>query len=516
MTHDDDDRDVLARGTRVSEFRVERLLGRGGFGATYLAWDESLEAWRAVKEYLPVGWRGAWGRRLRDGKVGPARGHEADYRWGLERFVREARVLSDRRLKHPNIVGVYRCFPARGTAYLVMELVEGRSLAQALSEEGVWPEARVRPLLSGLADGLSAVHAAGLLHRDVSAANVMLRAEDDSPVLIDFGTARKPEDQGLSIPLVKAGYAAFEQYKGEWEAYKGSAAYRGTRTDGDKADQGPWTDVYGLGAVAYVALSGAVPPAATERFVHDGLRPVAEASVGPVSGALASAVDAALSVVPSQRPQRMGEWLSLWRDEPSVPLPLPPLKKPKEKTEERGRRWWLYGAAAVVVVAAIALASLFVPPRGDGGSAGTVEPGAGNVGTDRTSGRTGSSGTGDGGGAGPGDGDGLGPGEGVGVGGGVYRPGTTGLTLPRLLREVPPQYTAEAMRARIQGTVWLDVIVLPSGEVGEVKVSKSLDQMFGLDEQAIAAARQWLFAPGMRFGEPVSVLVSLELFFNLR
>ena len=132
------------------------------------------------------------------------------------------------------------------------------------------------------------------------------------------------------------------------------------------------------------------------------------------------------------------------------------------------------------------------------------------------SGTGGGAGSGDGGGAGPGQGDGLGPGVGGGVGGGVYRPGTAGLTIPRLLRDVRPQYTAEAMRARIQGTVWLDVVVLPTGEVGEVTVSRSLDKVFGLDEQAIAAAKQWLFAPGMRFGEPVAVLVSLELFFNLR
>ena len=132
------------------------------------------------------------------------------------------------------------------------------------------------------------------------------------------------------------------------------------------------------------------------------------------------------------------------------------------------------------------------------------------------SGTGGGAGTGDGGGAGPGQGGGLGPGEGGGVGGGVYRPGAAGLIIPRLLREVTPLYTAEAMRARIQGTVWLDVVVLPSGEVGDIKVSKSLDQVFGLDDQAIAAAQQWLFAPGTRFGEPVAVLVSLELFFNLR
>ncbi len=124
-------------------------------------------------------------------------------------------------------------------------------------------------------------------------------------------------------------------------------------------------------------------------------------------------------------------------------------------------------------------------------------------------------GTGEGGGIGPGVGDGLGPGEGGGTGGGVFRPGN-GVDPPRVLREIRPEYTSEAMRARIQGTVWLDVVVLPDGTVGDVTVSKSLDTVFGLDSQAIAAARRWLFAPGMRLGEPVAVLVTLELFFNLR
>ena len=124
-------------------------------------------------------------------------------------------------------------------------------------------------------------------------------------------------------------------------------------------------------------------------------------------------------------------------------------------------------------------------------------------------------GTGDGGGIGPGVGDGLGPGEGGGTGGGVFRPGN-GISPPRLLREVTPEYTSEAMRARIQGTVWLEVVVLPDGTVGDITVSKSLDTVFGLDSQAVAAARRWLFAPGTRLGEPVAVLVTLELFFNLR
>ena len=124
-------------------------------------------------------------------------------------------------------------------------------------------------------------------------------------------------------------------------------------------------------------------------------------------------------------------------------------------------------------------------------------------------------GTGEGGGIGPGVGDGLGAGEGGGTGGGVFRPGN-GVAPPRVIREIRPEYTSEAMRARIQGTVWLDVVVLPDGTVGDVTVSRSLDTVFGLDSQAVSAARQWLFAPGTRLGEPVAVLVTLELFFNLR
>lgn len=131
------------------------------------------------------------------------------------------------------------------------------------------------------------------------------------------------------------------------------------------------------------------------------------------------------------------------------------------------------------------------------------------------SGSDGGAGTGQGTGIGPGDGGGLGPGQGGGVGGGVYRPGS-GIVNPRLLREVKPNYTAEAMRAQVQGEVWLEVVVLSDGTVGDVTVTKSLDPVFGLDEEAKRAARQWRFSPGTRFGEPVAVLVSIALEFNLR
>lgn len=127
----------------------------------------------------------------------------------------------------------------------------------------------------------------------------------------------------------------------------------------------------------------------------------------------------------------------------------------------------------------------------------------------------GGAGSGEGTGIGPGKGSGLGPGEGGGTGGGVYRPGN-GVELPQVLRQVRPQYTADAMRAKVQGTVVLDCVVLPDGSVGNVTVTRSLDPVFGLDQEAIKAARQWRFIPGTRFGKPVPVLVQIELTFTLR
>jgi TonB family protein len=127
----------------------------------------------------------------------------------------------------------------------------------------------------------------------------------------------------------------------------------------------------------------------------------------------------------------------------------------------------------------------------------------------------GGSGTGRGTGIGSGEGSGFGPGSGGGTGGGVYRPGA-GITLPRPVREVKPQYTAEAMRAKIQGEVWLEAVVLPDGTVGRVEVLRSLDSVFGLDQEAVRAARQWRFVPGMRLGEAVPVLVTISMTFTLR
>jgi protein TonB len=137
------------------------------------------------------------------------------------------------------------------------------------------------------------------------------------------------------------------------------------------------------------------------------------------------------------------------------------------------------------------------------------------VSTTAGSGSGGGGGTGTGGGSGEGDGRGLGRGNTAGVGGGEYEVGN-GVTLPRVLKEVKPAYTAEAMRAKVQGVVWLRCVVLPDGSVGRVEVVRSLDPVFGLDQEAVKAARQWRFSPGTRLGEAVSVRITIELTFTLR
>jgi len=185
------------------------------------------------------------------------------------------------------------------------------------------------------------------------------------------------------------------------------------------------------------------------------------------------------------------------KDPISIPVSKPPdptPEKPKEPPPEE----------LLVPVKPMANAEMTLP--------GVIQPST----TDTAgSGDKGGAGTGTGAGSGSGQGAGLGPGFGGGFGGGAFRPGS-GITLPTVLREVKPAYTADAMRAKVQGSVWLECIVMPDGSVGDVKVTRSLDPIFGLDQEAIKAAKLWRFRPGMRQGEPVPVIITIELTFTLR
>jgi periplasmic protein TonB len=186
---------------------------------------------------------------------------------------------------------------------------------------------------------------------------------------------------------------------------------------------------------------------------------------------------------------------------PAVKLPeVKPIQQEKPKDEPKPEQQLQIPAKT------LGSATVTAPGALEGTSASTLSLGPGSGG---------GAGTGTGTGIGPGNGPGLGPGWGGGTGGGAYRPGS-GIENPVVLREVKPQYTADAMRAKIQGIVVVECVIMPDGTVGDVQVVKSLDPTFGLDQEAVKAAKQWRFVPGKKQGQPVPVLVTIELAFNLR
>ena len=273
---------ALPPSHRLQEYELVRVLGAGGFGITYLGFDHNLDKAVAIKEYLPSD----FARRTDDYSVVPKdREFLGDFEWGLKRFVDEAQTLA--RFDHHHIVKVYRYFKAYGTAYIVMEYAEGETLSAYLERQGTLREAELKGILYPLLDGLAAVHEADILHRDITPRNIMLRDEDGSPVLLDFGAAREVIGE-RSFSVWTPGYAPIEQYE-------------------RRGHQGPWTDLYALGGVCYRALTGRVPVEATERVRRDSLVPIGELC-GGVSAGLLSAVEWALAVYAEDRPQSVAVW----------------------------------------------------------------------------------------------------------------------------------------------------------------------------------------------------------------
>ena len=175
---------ALPAGYGLQEYRIEKLLGVGGFGLTYLARDENLNLRVALKEYLP----GDIALRAADQSITPSSEETAQtFGWGKRRFLDESRTLAS--FRHPNIVRVMRFFEANGSAYMVMEFVDGAPLADWIKTRRPLPEAHLRAFVMPLLEGLEVVHKAGYTHRDIKPGNIYVR-EDDTPVLLDFGSAR--------------------------------------------------------------------------------------------------------------------------------------------------------------------------------------------------------------------------------------------------------------------------------------------------------------------------------------
>jgi hypothetical protein len=222
--------------------------------------------------------------------VSPRTDAHDEYEHGLKRFADEARTLA--KFKHPGIVPVTDIFEENATAYMVMEYVEGESLQQRLVRTGTLDEPQFRAIFEPILEALDEVHGHGILHRDIKPENIYIRS-DGSPVLLDFGNSREafgPKAQSLTVALTP-GYAPNEQYS-------------------SRGKQGPWTDIYSLGATMYAAVTGQRPPEAPDRALDDEYVPAGKTSKSieaRFSAALLAAIDQALAVRPSDRPQTIAE-----------------------------------------------------------------------------------------------------------------------------------------------------------------------------------------------------------------
>lgn len=273
----------LPAGTRLGDFELRGVVGAGGFGIVYDAWDHELSRRVAIKEFMPAMLAG----RAANGSVSVVSKAQAPtFDYGLKSFINEARLLAG--LDHPSLVKVYQFWKANGTAYFVMPFYDGQTLSEVRRlQPGKVNEALLRTVLDGVLGALEALHGQHIVHRDIAPDNILLTTQG-RPVLLDFGSARLAiagKTQHLTA-VVKQGYAPMEQYD-----------FSGTEL------QGPWTDFYALGGTLRFLITGVKPQPSQIRALRDELPPLAPAGVLGVSTEYLRVVDWLLALRPEHRPR---------------------------------------------------------------------------------------------------------------------------------------------------------------------------------------------------------------------
>ena len=275
---------ALPAGTRFGELEIVSTLAVGGFGIIYVAQDHALQRQVAIKEYMPS----MLAQRNAKSKVSVRSGSQQEtFDAGLRSFVNESRLLA--RFDHPSLLKVYRFWEASGTAYMVMPYLQGQTLRQARRAMSQPPdEAWVRRLVSALLEALELLHTESIWHRDIAPDNVFLPYGGAAPVLLDFGAARQvisDRAEGLTA-ILKPSYAPIEQY-----------------AESRQLRQGPWTDLYALGAMVHELVLGRTPPAATARSLGDDYQSLVTLAPAGYSPELLACIDWMLRVHPQDRPQ---------------------------------------------------------------------------------------------------------------------------------------------------------------------------------------------------------------------
>ncbi|WP_436873554.1 serine/threonine protein kinase [Kosakonia sacchari] len=355
MTDHDNNRSVpnaLPPGYRFNEFEILEVIGGGGFGIVYRAKDHQLERTIAIKEFMPSSLavrNDDMTLVLRSERFSKA------FTAGLNSFIQEARLLA--RFNHPNLLHVLRFWVQNDTAYMGTVFYSGTTLSRLREKNPTLiNEAWIRRMLPMLLGAIKTIHDEGYLHRDISLDNIQIQ-DNGLPVLLDFGSARRSigSVSDETETMLRPGYAPIEQY-----------------TDDNESEQGPWTDIYALGAVLHTLIIGSPPPVSVVRSIQDTYVPLTQRGLPGYSHTLLQAVDRALSLKMEDRPQTVDEFAALIEmpvagidDVMSVKQPgtmLVPVEETTEKTDALSsvKRYKVPGlVAAGVIVGVIAGAVLF-------------------------------------------------------------------------------------------------------------------------------------------------------------
>ncbi|MFE8647225.1 protein kinase [Sphingomonas sp. NCPPB 2930] len=386
-------RTPLSTGTSLQEFEVRDILGSGGFGLVYTAYDTQLAREVALKEYFPSG----IATRGDEGMVVAISPREVPtYAAGLGGFLYEARALAQ--FKHPGLAEIWRFWEQNGTAYIVMPKYSGSTMRQRIeTDAGGCTEAWLRKVMVGMLSALETLHGKNLFHRDISPENIFI-LDNGNPVLLDLGATREAtehDSEALTITL-KFGYAPIEQYS----------------NDSHILQHGPWTDIYALCATAYFAITRKQPPTAVGRLINDTIDPLDAHRYPQFSPGFLSALRLGLQIRPEHRPQTIAALREALVGDthrtaaaapdgaapapvaavpapadfqparpaavpPSPPAPLQPVRQeapdaPAEPRPSPSRRQPvpLAAAAAVALVAVVTGAALWLGRSGDPAAAG--------------------------------------------------------------------------------------------------------------------------------------------------
>ena len=284
---------ALPAGTVLREWRLEEVLGVGGFGIVYKGRGIYFDELVAIKEYFPS----SISERDDDDTVVPIDSDaEEVHALGLKKFVEEAKLLWNLSTptRHPNIVSVRSLFEIHGTAYMVMDFEDGMALSKMLKQGVKFNERSLWDIIRPVAEGLDRAHRVGVLHRDIKPPNILIN-DDGRPVLIDFGSARfeAAEATSTKVTFHTPPYAALEQYVKTYP-------------------QGPWTDIYALGVVLYECVTGQKPPEVLERMHGGKDERLSDSKRTGYSKKFLEAIDAAMTIRPQERPQSISQWLDMF------------------------------------------------------------------------------------------------------------------------------------------------------------------------------------------------------------